>query len=87
MFVVKIKYLNCFTTNWLFAIVLKNKIRANSDFIGAEGGIRTLATVTRPTSLAGKPLRPLEYFCIDVGYFNTAQGKCQTFCFTSLLNI
>lgn len=32
-FVVKIKYLNCFTTNWLFAIVLKNKkIRANSDF-------------------------------------------------------
>lgn len=23
MFVVKIKYLNCFTTNWQFAIVLK----------------------------------------------------------------
>lgn len=48
---------------------------------GAEGGIRTLATVTRPTSLAGKPLRPLEYFCIDVGYSNIPKAKCQIFFF------
>lgn len=27
-----------------------------------EGGIRTLAPVTRPIPLAGAPLRPLEYF-------------------------
>lgn len=30
---------------------------------GAEG-IRTLAPVTRSTSLAGKPLEPLEYYSI-----------------------
>ena len=30
----------------------------------AEGGIWTLAPVTRPIPLAGAPLRPLEYFCL-----------------------
>ena len=30
-----------------------------------ERGIWTLAPVTRPTPLAGAPLRPLEYFSID----------------------
>ncbi len=30
--------------------------------VGGEGGSRTLATVSRPTPLAGGPLRPLEYF-------------------------
>ena len=29
---------------------------------GGEGETRTLAPVTRPTPLAGAPLRPLEYF-------------------------
>ena len=29
---------------------------------GGEGGIWTLAPVTRPTPLAGAPLQPLEYF-------------------------
>ena len=29
---------------------------------GGERGIRTLAAVSRPTPLAGAPLRPLEYF-------------------------
>ena len=31
---------------------------------GAEGGNCTLATVSRPTPLAGEPLRPLGYFCV-----------------------
>ena len=30
-----------------------------------EGGIWTLAPVTRPIPLAGAPLRPLEYFCFS----------------------
>ena len=29
---------------------------------GGDGEIRTLAPVSRPTPLAGAPLRPLEYF-------------------------
>lgn len=29
---------------------------------GGEGEIRTLATVSRPTPLAGAPLHQLEYF-------------------------
>ena len=29
---------------------------------GGEGGIRTLAPLSRPTPLAGAPLEPLEYF-------------------------
>ena len=33
-------------------------------FSGGEGEIWTLAPVTRPTPLAGAPLRPLEYFSI-----------------------
>ena len=31
---------------------------------GAEGEIRTRATVTGTTPLAGEPLEPLGYFCI-----------------------
>ena len=33
-----------------------------SFLFGAEGETRTLAPVSRPTPLAGAPLRPLEYF-------------------------
>ena len=33
-------------------------------FFGAEGGIRTLATVSHTTPLAGEPLEPLGYFCM-----------------------
>lgn len=32
------------------------------DYNGGAEGIRTLAPVTRSTSLAGKPLEPLEYY-------------------------
>ena len=38
--------------------------RKLSFLFGGEGEIRTLAPVTRPTPLAGAPLRPLEYFSI-----------------------
>ena len=31
---------------------------------GAEGGIRTRATVSHTTPLAGEPLEPLGYFCM-----------------------
>ena len=31
---------------------------------GAEGEIRTLASVSRPTPLAGAPRHQLEYFCV-----------------------
>ena len=34
--------------------------------IGGERGIWTLAPVSRPTPLAGAPLRPLEYFSIRI---------------------
>ena len=37
------------------------KFRLHS--FGAEGGIRTLATVSHTTPLAGEPLEPLGYFC------------------------
>ena len=33
---------------------------------GGKRGIRTLAPVSRPTALAGPPLRPLEYLPIFV---------------------
>ena len=33
-------------------------------FYGGEGEIRTLATVSRPTPLAGAPLHRLEYFSV-----------------------
>ena len=33
-------------------------------FFGAEGGIRTRATVSHTTPLAGEPLEPLGYFCM-----------------------
>ena len=33
-------------------------------FFGAEGEIRTLASVSRPTPLAGAPRHQLEYFCV-----------------------
>ena len=36
---------------------------------GVDGGIRTLAPVTQPTSLAGKPLEPLEYVDIYQGCY------------------
>ncbi len=38
------------------------------DFTGGEGEIWTLAPVTRPTPLAGAPLRPLEYFSIKQSF-------------------
>ncbi len=37
---------------------------------GGARGIRTLAPVTRSTSLAGKPLEPLEYYSIPSVYEN-----------------
>ena len=37
---------------------------------GGEGGIWTLAPVSRPTPLAGAPLRPLEYFSPTAVYYD-----------------
>ena len=34
------------------------------NYYGGAGEIRTLAPVTRSTSLAGTPLQPLEYYSI-----------------------
>ena len=36
----------------------KHNFEKNCVFLGGEGGIRTLAPVSRPTPLAGAPLRP-----------------------------
>ena len=41
----------------------KSKPQGFALFIGAEGGIRTLAAVSHPTPLAGAPRHQLEYFC------------------------
>ncbi len=40
-------------STWLCDPSIKNN--------GGAGGIRTLAPVSRPTPLAGEPLKPLEY--------------------------
>ena len=39
--------------------------------LNGEGGIWTLAPVTRPTPLAGAPLQPLEYFskCLNIKWY------------------
>ena len=50
--------------------------------VNAEGGIWTLAPVTRPIPLAGAPLRPLEYFCTYRIHDNTLSQ-----CFFILLNL
>ena len=60
--------INLILSSYFFNNPLKTKKR--SDFSvslhlfhnGGAGGIRTLAPVTRSTSLAGKPLEPLEYY-------------------------
>ena len=44
----------------------KNRFRG----FGAEGGIRTLATVSHTTPLAGEPLEPLGYFCKAHGVYS-----------------
>ena len=48
---------------WMSSTFLKffNFLK-NSKTSNGEGGIWTLAPVTRPIPLAGAPLRPLEYF-------------------------
>ena len=53
-------------------------------FKSGEGGIWTLAPVSRPIPLAGAPLRPLEYFSIASAwrrfYYNTEDTDiCQAF--------
>lgn len=52
---------------------------------GGARGIRTLAPVTRSTSLAGKPLEPLEYYsnCQMPLHFTIIKNKCQA----QLLNL
>ena len=50
-----------FICQQLFEKILNNFITGKWS---AEGGIWTLAPVSRPIPLAGAPLRPLEYFCI-----------------------
>ena len=45
-----------------FEIYLNMPCVAYNDTNGGARGIRTLAPVTRSTSLAGKPLEPLEYY-------------------------
>ena len=48
---------------WMSSTFLKFFIFfKNSKTSNGEGGIWTLAPVTRPIPLAGAPLRPLEYF-------------------------
>ena len=41
-----------------------NRLTNGPLFNGGEGGIRTLAPLTRSTPLAGAPLEPLGYFPI-----------------------
>ena len=42
----------------------KEALKSKTSFFGAEGEIRTLASVSRPTPLAGAPRHQLEYFCV-----------------------
>ena len=70
-----------FKNNYKFVICSKGskenlRLKEKSDYIkvasiqrGVDGGIRTLAPVTQPTSLAGKPLEPLEYVDIYQGCY------------------
>ena len=46
----------------------------DEDFSGGEGEIRTLATVSRPTPLAGAPLHRLEYFSVCSWLFGCDAG-------------
>ena len=58
---------------------------ADKGLNGGARGIRTLAPVTRSTSLAGKPLEPLEYYsnCQMPLHFTIIKNKCQA----QLLNL
>ena len=47
---------------WMSSTFLKFFIFSKFKTSNGEGGIWTLAPVTRPIPLAGAPLRPLEYF-------------------------
>ena len=51
-----------FVNNFLNFIFLLFSQQASSGKKSGERGIWTLAPVSRPTPLAGAPLRPLEYF-------------------------
>ena len=53
--------------NNFFQLFSKFFLRSQSN---AEGGIWTLAPVSRPTPLAGAPLRPLEYFSPTAVYYD-----------------
>ncbi len=52
-----------FANSNLFLYIKKDTQKMGVSF-GAEGEIRTLASVSRPTPLAGAPRHQLEYFCV-----------------------
>ena len=59
--------------------IKKKAISSLTILYGGARGIRTLAPVTRSTSLAGKPLEPLEYYSTYqvLFYYNLLKSTCQ----------
>ena len=81
-----------------FGRVLNAKKRQVQDlsFFGAEDEIRTRATVSHTTPLAGEPLEPLGYFCMaqyfltfiqKLYYYITFFRPCQSFLHSKQKNI
>lgn len=52
-----------FFANSNLFLYIKKDTQKMGVYFGAEGEIRTLASVSRPTPLAGAPRHQLEYFC------------------------